>query len=370
MNIAKSIPFVGLQRLHNNIEQDISIAINRVINESGFILGEEVERFENEFAEYCSANFAIGVGSGTDALFFALKACGVGMGDEVITAVNTFSATAEAICMCGAVPVFIDIHETTYLIDEKQIEEKISERTKAIIPVHLYGQPADMNAINDLAKRYGLKVIEDACQAHGASYEGTVVGAIGDAGCFSFYPGKNLGAMGDGGIVVTNNAEIAERIRLLRNHGEKSKYNHVETGYCSRLDGMQAAILRAKLPYLDEWNDWRITVASLYDELLAGSVCVLPVKNANSKHIFHLYVIRVKNRDEMMRALTSNGIASGIHYPVPLHLQTAFDFCGYREGDFRVAESTSKEILSLPIYPYLTQEEVKEIADVVRRYSA
>lgn len=361
-----NIPFVDLGRQHEAIAEELNDAIQRVIRNSSFTLGEEVDRFENEFAKYCGAKYSIGVGSGTDALHFALRACGVGSGDEVITAANTFAATAEAVHMCGAKPVFVDIDEATYLIDIDAVENAITEKTKAIIPVHLYGQPVDMDAIQRIARKYDLKVIEDACQAHGASFQGTTVGTQSDASCFSFYPGKNLGAMGDGGAVVTNDEALSDRVKMLRNHGEKSKYNHVESGYCSRLHAMQAAILRVKLKYLDEWNDSRIQTAQAYDLLLADSDYITPFKNIDVKHVYHLYVIRAKERDVVQQMLMECGVGAGIHYPVPLHIEPAFASSGYGAGDLPVAERVAKEILSLPIFPYMKQEEIEVTVNALR----
>lgn len=364
------IPFVDLSRQHEAIADELNEAIQRVVRKSSFTLGEEVDAFEREFASFCGVEFAVGVGSGTDALHFALRACGVGPGDEVITAVNTFAATAEAIYMCGAKPVFVDIDDATYLIDTSKIERAITEKTRAIIPVHLYGQPVDMREILSIAERHGLKVIEDACQAHGAENGGIIAGASGDAGCFSFYPGKNLGAMGDGGIVVANNPQIAEKVRLLRNHGEASKYNHVEPGFCSRLHGLQAAILRIKLKYLPAWNAQRIKAAKQYTELLQDCPVITPVAQPEALHVYHLYVVRTRERNELISNLAGDGIATGVHYPTPLHLEPAFESVGYKLGDFPIAEAVASEILSLPIYPYLTATEIEVIVNALKKYTA
>lgn len=378
------IPFVDLKTQYQSIKAEIDTAIQEVISKTAFTLGGYVQRFEENFAEYCEVKHCVGVSSGTDALHLALLACGVGQGDEVIISVNTFIATAEAVSHCGAVPVFVDIDEKTYNIDVTKIEEKITRKTKAIIPVHLYGQPADMEAILEIAKRHNLKVVEDACQAHGAVVRprSTVdgpqkggkgnspwsivdspqrVGGIGHVGCFSFYPGKNLGAYGDGGAIVTNNPEIDKKIRLLRNHGEESKYVHSIVGYCSRLHSIQAAILDVKLKKLDEWNQKRRDNALLYSQLLKDSDLVTPYIKDNVESVYHLYVIRVKDRDKLRDFLGSKGIATGIHYPVPIHLELAYKSLGYKQGDFPVAEKLAGEILSLPMYAELSGEEIEYV---------
>jgi len=319
------IPFVDLKAQYDSIKEEIDEAIQNVINNTSFIMGEELKKFEKEFASFCNTKYAIGVANGSDALILALKACGIGEGDEVITVPHTFISTAEAISNVGGKVVFIDIEPKTYTMDVSKIEEKINKKTKAIIPVHLYGQPADMDPIIELAKKYNLKVIEDAAQAHGAEYKGEKVGSIGDVACFSFYPGKNLGAYGDAGIVVTDNEEIAEKVKLLRNHGRiTKKYEHEIEGYSSRLDNLQAAILRIKLTYLNEWNDRRRNNAKKYNKLLSniGGI-ITPYEADYAKHVYHLYVIRVvkEGRDKLREELKSKGIATGIHYPIPLHLQ-------------------------------------------------
>ena len=353
-----AVPFVDLARQHAAAGPAITAAFERVMDRGSFTLGEEVDAFEREFAAYVGTRYAIGVGSGTDALHFALRACGVGEGDEVITAVNTFAATAEAILMCGATPVFAEIDAATYLMDLNAVEAAITDRTRAIIPVHLYGQCVDMDRLRTMARRYGLKVVEDACQAHGASLNANVAGAAGDAGCFSFYPSKNLGALGDGGMVTTNDESVAQRVRSLRNHGEDSSRLHVESGWCSRLHGLQAAVLRAKLPHLDDWNARRIASAHMYDGALWGSGVVPPIAAQGAKHVYHLYVVRSTQREALREALNERGIQTGIHYAVPLHLEPAFAMCGYAPGEFPVAEQAAREIVSLPMYPYLTDDEV------------
>ena len=363
------IPFVDLKAQYDSIKDDIDEAMQSVLNTTSFIMGEELRKFEEEFALFCNTKFAIGVANGSDALILALRACGIGEGDEVITVPHTFIATAEAISNVGGKVVFVDINPKIYTIDPPKIEEKINEKTKAIIPVHLYGQPANMDLIMRLAKKYNLKVIEDAAQAHGAEYKEEKVGSIGDVGCFSFYPGKNLGAYGDAGMVVTNNEEIAEGTKLLRNHGRiTKKYEHDIEGYSSRLDNLQAAILRVKLRHLNKWNDMRRENAKKYNELLNNiDNVIVPYEADYAKHVYHLYVIRVeKGRDKLREELKSNGIATGIHYPIPLHLQEAYKYLEYRYGDFPVTEKASQEILSLPMFAELSDEQIEEIVELIK----
>ena len=364
------IPLVDLKAQYNSIREEIDEAIKRVLNNTSFIMGEELKKFEEEFAQFCDVKYAIGVANGSDALILALRACAIGEEDEVITVPHTFIATTEAISNVGGKIVFIDIDPKTCTIDVSKIEEKINERTKAIIPVHLYGQPANMDPIMRLAKKYDLKVIEDAAQAHGAEYKGKKVGSIGDVVCFSFYPGKNLGAYGDAGMVVTNNEEITEKIKLLRNHGRiTKKYEHEIEGYSSRLDNLQAAILRVKLKYLNKWNDMRRKNAKKYNELLSNIDGIITPYEANyAKHIYHLYVIRTENRDKLREELKSKGVATGIHYPIPLHLQPAYNYLGYREGDFPITEECSKKILSLPMFAELGDKQIEEVAELVKYF--
>ena len=363
------IPFVDLKQQYHEIKAELQQAIEGVLEGGRFVGGEEVECFEEEFARYCGVRFAVGVGSGTEALHLALLACGVGKGHEVITVPNTFIATAEAITLAGATPVFVDIDPKTYTIDTAQIEGAITERTKAIIPVHLYGQPAHMESILAIAERTKLLVIEDAAQAHGAVYEGKKVGGLGMAACFSFYPTKNLGAYGDGGAVVTDDEEIAQRVMMLRDHGSRRKYRHEIEGMNSRLDTVQAAILRVKLCHVDQWNQQRRERASLYDALLKdaqGVVC--PAVRAGSYHVYHLYVIRTTERDRLREHLESKGILTGIHYPVPLHLQPAYGYLGIGEGTYPVTERAATEILSLPMCPELGQREVEAVAQEIKGF--
>jgi dTDP-4-amino-4,6-dideoxygalactose transaminase len=362
----QKIPLVDLKAQYLSIKDEIDEAIQRVISKTAFILGEEVEAFEEEYARYCGAKYCVGVASGTAALHLALLACGIGPGDEVITTPFTFIATAEAISHCGARPVFVDIDPQTYNIDPSKIEAAITDRTKAIVPVHLYGQPADMDPILAIAQRYGLKVIEDAAQAHGAEYKGKRMGTLGDVACFSFYPGKNLGAYGDAGAVVTNNPEIAREVRLLRDHGRESKYEHLEIGYGERLDALQAAILRVKLRYLDQSNTRRREIAKAYSSELSklGRVKV-PHLPEQVRPVFHLYVVQVENRDGLLARLRADGILAGIHYPIPLHLQPAYAWLGQGEGSFPAAEEAAQTVLSLPMYPELTDAQIQIVIEAI-----
>ena len=364
------IPFVDLKAQYNTIKGEIDKAIQNVLNTTSFIMGEELKKFEVEFARFCDLKYAIGVANGSDALILALRACGIGEGDEVITVPHTFISTAEAISNVGGKVVFVDIDPKTYTIDVSKIEEKINKKTKAIIPVHLYGQPADMDPIMMLAKKYNLKIIEDAAQAHGAEYKEKKVGSIGDVACFSFYPGKNLGAYGDAGIVITDNEEIAEKVKLLRNHGRiTKKYEHQIEGYSSRLDNLQAAILRVKLRHLNKWNESRRRNAKKYNELLSNiSGIITPYEADYAEHVYHLYVVRVekKGREKLKEELKSKGIATGIHYPIPLHLQPAYKYLGYKEGDFPITENASQEILSLPMFAELTGVQIEEIVKIIK----
>jgi dTDP-4-amino-4,6-dideoxygalactose transaminase len=362
------VPLVDLQEQYLLIKNEIDEAIERVISETAFILGEEVSAFEEGYARYCNAEYCVGVASGTAALHLALLACGVGPGDEVITTPFTFIATAEAIVYCGAKPVFVDIDPATYNIDPQKIEAAITERTKAIMPVHLFGQPADMDPILAVARRHGLTVIEDAAQAHGAEYRGKRVGTLGRVAGFSFYPGKNLGAYGDAGAVVTDDAAIAQRVHLLRDHGRESKYEHLEIGYGERLDALQAAILRAKLPHLEDWTEAKRRHAYRYNELLADCRVTVPQELPGVRHVYHQYVIRVPARDELLEALKRKGIGAGVHYPLALHQQPALRYLGYQEGDFPAAEQASREVLSLPIFPELTPEQQEWVVASIQAF--
>lgn len=358
------IPLVDLVAQYHSIKDEIDGAIKRVIESGRFILGEEVLAFEDELARYCGGKVAIGVGSGTDALLLSLMALGVGRGDEVITTPFTFCATAEVISLLGARPVFVDIDPETYNIDPSKIKAAITPRTKVIIPVHLYGQPADMDPIIGIAQRYGLKVVEDCAQAIGAEYRGRKVGTIGDVGCFSFFPAKNLGAYGDGGACVTMDPELGERIMTLRVHGARERYIHEMVGINSRLDALQAAILRVKLTHLEEWTTRRREIAKIYNDELNG--VDVPKERFGTRHVYNQYTIRVMGRDRIMDHLKNRGVSSAIHYPRPLHLQGAFSYLGYREGDFPQSELASREVLSLPIYPELKDEEVRFVVNVLK----
>lgn len=358
------VPFVDLQSQYETLRPAIQQRINDVLDTTSFIHGGQVRQFEQDFAAYVGAAHALGVGNGTDALYLALRASGVGPGDEVITAANTFIATTEAITGVGATIVLVDVDPVSYTIDPERVAEAVTPRTKAIIPVHLYGQPADMNAIMAIAARHGLVVVEDACQAHGARYEGQRVGTIGDIGCFSCYPGKNLGAYGDAGIMVTNDDGLAGRLRLLANHGSETKYVHEIEGWNSRLDTIQAAVLGVKLPYLDAWNDARRRHAERYSALLTGAEVRTPVIR-HGDHVWHLYVIETAHRAELVARLQERGIASGVHYPVPLHLQPAYRRLGLGAGSFPITERAASRILSLPMFPELSVEQIELVADAV-----
>ena len=362
-----SIPFCDLRRQYLAIKEEIDQAVTRVLNRGWFILGEEVLAFEEEFAAYCGAAYGVGVGSGTEALHLALLAYGVGPGDEVITVPNTAVATVAAIELAGATPVFVDIDPVTYNIDISQVEEKITPRTKVLLPVHLYGQAADVGPLLSLAEAQGLIVVEDAAQAHGTTYKGRRL-PQGDVGCFSFYPTKNLGAYGDGGMVVTDDAQIAERVRLLRQYGWEKRYISSIRGLNSRLDELQAAILRVKLRHLNEWNEARRRWASLYNELLTGSEVVTPQESSYGEHIYHLYVVRSKERDELQQFLAQKAIGTMIHYPLPIHLMEAYHGLGYGPGSFPQAEEHCRQALSLPLYSEITKEEVEMVADSIKEF--
>jgi len=363
------IPFLDLSVQFKQIASEVQPVINEAMENGMFIGGPQVEKFENEFARFCGTGHCIGVGSGTDALRFALMASGVGAKDEVITVSNTFIATTEAISQVGAVPVFVDIDPDTFNINASLIEEKISNRTKAILPVHLYGQIADMDSITNIAKKHGIAVIEDACQAHGALYKNRKAGSMGTSGCFSFYPGKNLGAFGEGGAVVTNDEEIASTIKMIRDHGQEKKYHHLIEGYNGRLDAIQAGILRIKLKRLAKWNELRRNNAFLYNKYLCDiSGITLPFESEFSTSVFHLYVIHVNKRDELQQFLNSKGIATGLHYPVPLHLQKAYSYLKISEGTFPVTENSAKTLLSLPMFAELTETQIKYVAENIKEF--
>lgn len=357
------IPFVDLKAQYLSIKSEIDAAVLNVLDSTQFILGSEVTALEAEFAQYCDTEYGIALNTGTSALHLALLAAGVGPGDEVITVPFTFVATVAAICYTGATPVFVDIDPVSYTIDVNQIEQAITERTKVILPVHLYGQPADMDPIMEIARRHGLVVIEDAAQAHRAEYKGRRVGSIGDVGCFSFYPGKNLGAYGEGGMAVTRNPEYAHTMKMLRDWGQESRYHHVLKGYNYRMDGIQGAILRVKLRYLDAWTEARRSHAAQYDHLLKDSSVKTPVALPYSYHVYHVYVVRAGDRSTLQQKLNEQGIQTGIHYPIPVHLQPAYADLGYQSGDFPHAEAAAQEVFSLPMYAELTSEQVNTVAE-------
>lgn len=364
---AMSIPFVDLKAQYDSIKSEIDPAIASVIAETAFIGGPHVAAFEDAFARHCGVSQCVGVANGTDALFVALKTLGIGAGDEVITVANSFVATSEAIRMAGAQVVFVDVDPTTYNIDVARIEEKITPRTKAIIPVHLYGQPADMTSIAEIARKHGLRIVGDAAQAHGALYRGQPIAQLADITCYSFYPGKNLGAYGDGGALVTNNAEWAVAARMFANHGRTKKYDHDLEGVNSRLDGLQAAILNVKLRHLEDWTERRRRNAALYNDALAGTSLVTPRELAGVRAVYHLYVVRVPEgrREALQEHLKASGVNTGIHYPIALPYLNAYRHLGHGPDDFPHARQAASEILSLPMFPELTHDQVYQVAAAV-----
>lgn len=365
-----NIPLMKLSDCYGLIYDEVIDKLKQIILTTNFIGGEEVKRFEEEYAEYCNVKHAIACGNGTDALILTLRAMSIGHGDTVVTVPNTFIATSEAVTSVGANVDFVDIDEKTYTMDPEKLEDFIkknrySKIIKCIIPVHLYGQMADMESIMEIAKKFDLKVIEDSSQAHGALLNNKGPGQYGDAATFSFYPGKNLGAFGDAGAVITNDEELGKKIKMLSNHGRVEKYRHEIEGYNSRLDTIQAAVLRIKLKYLDKWTEMRISNAAYYNELLRNENIITPYVREGSKHVYHLYVIRIKDRDNVIEQLANKGISTGIHYPIPLHLQPAYKYKGYQEGDFPVSEKVSKEIVSLPLWAELEKSEIEKICNVL-----
>jgi dTDP-4-amino-4,6-dideoxygalactose transaminase len=360
------IPFVDLKTQYAGIKNEVNSAIQGVLDSCQYTLGSEVAAFEEEFSDYCQAQYGIGVNTGTSALHLALLAAGIGPNDEVITVPFTFVATVAAIVYTGAKPVFVDIDPSSFTMDVNAIEGAITEKTKAILPVHLYGQPADMDPILEIAKRHGLIVIEDAAQAHGAEYKGHRVGSLGDMGCFSFYPGKNLGAYGEGGMVVTNKAGYTRTLRMLRDWGAEQKYHHVLKGYNFRLEGIQGAVLRVKLKHLDAWTEGRRAAAAHYNELLSVCGVQTPEVMPYARHVYHVYAIRTQHRSEWQQALQAKGIQTGIHYPIPVHLLPAYADLSYTKGDFPHSEKAANEVLSLPMFPELTQAQCKEVSEAVK----
>lgn len=365
MNHSK-IPFVDLQTQYQHLKPQVDAAIVQACTRGDFVLGKDVELFEAEFAAWCRTPHCVSVANGTEALHLALLACDIGPGDEVITCTHTFIATAIAIHATGAKPVLVDCDPKYYTIDPAQVARAITPRTKAIIPVHLYGQPADMDPILELAKKHGLFVIEDACQAHGAEYKGRRCGSLGDIAAFSFYPGKNLGAYGDGGAITTTRKDLAEKVWLLRNYGQRVKYEHSCKGVNSRLDTIQAAVLRIKLPHLESWNTARRAAAAQYNQLLAGTGLALPQLAPYATHVYHLYVVQPASRQQLQAALDAANISHGIHYPIPIHLQPAFADLGLKAGSFPVAEALAAKIVSLPMFPEITGEQLQRVAAACR----
>jgi dTDP-4-amino-4,6-dideoxygalactose transaminase len=370
------VPFLDLTRQYKKIKKEILSATQRVYEKGRFILGEEVSTFEKEFSHYCGVRCGVGVGSGTDALYLAMKAAGIGEGDEVVTVGNSFIATALAISFIGAKPLFVDIDPKTYTMDPDRLElllkrqkaKGIGRKIKAVLPVHLFGHPAEMDSIMEIASRYDLIVIEDACQAHGAKYGRKMVGSFGAMGCFSFYPTKNLGGYGDGGMVVTDHKKYDQKLRLLRCYGEREKYQHILKGHNSRLDEIQAAILRVKLKYLDQWNEERRKKAKLYTKILSPLDVVCPSENKGVRHVFHLYSIKTKKRDFLQAFLKKKGIETLIHYPIPIPLQKAYRELGARREDLPLTNQWSRKILSLPFFPEIRECEMEEVAEEIRSW--
>ncbi len=374
------VPFLDLKIQYKQIEHEVTPMITRAMAEGAFIGGEQVSGFETEFARFCKSSYCVGVNSGTDALRFALMATGIGSGDEVITVPNTFIATTEAISQVGAKPVFVDIYPDTCNMDPNKLEDylknrlkpnasSLKPRPKAVIPVHLYGQPADMDPILEIAQKHNIAVIEDACQAHGAKYKNRKAGSMGAVGCFSFYPGKNLGAFGEGGAIITQDEDIAQKVRMIRDHGQRKKYFHDLEGYNGRLDAIQAGVLRIKLKRLDDWNRARHENAAYYNELLSEIPSVTLLTEAEfADSVYHLYVILVNDRDELQKFLDSKGIATGLHYPLPLHLQKAYEHLGYKKGAFPVTEYIANRLLSLPMFPELKREQIEYVVKSIKEY--
>jgi len=375
-----NVPFLDLKVQYKSIETEVLPMITEAMSNAAFIGGPQVTGFESEFAQFCDSKYCAGVNSGTDALRFALMAVGVGPGHEVITVPNTFIATSEAISQVGAKPVFVDVDPITYNMAPGKLEDylkkrlspsasNLTPRPKAVLPVHLYGQPADMDAVLEIAEKHNLSVVEDACQAHGALYKGRKAGSMGSVGCFSFYPGKNLGAYGEGGAAVTQDEALANKIRMIRDHGQAQKYFHDMEGYNGRLDAIQAGVLRIKLKRLEGWNQARRKNAAYYDRLLSGVEGITLPKEADyARHVYHLYVILVDNRDSLQKYLSEKGIGTGLHYPQPLHLQKAYTHLGYKEGTFPVTENAAKRLLSLPMFPELSKEQIEYVVECIKEF--
>ena len=360
------VPLVDLLAQYHTIKNDVMAAFEDVLEHMQLFIGPRCQAFEQDFASYCGSSYGVGVSSGTEALELALRACDIGPGDEVITVANTFIATVEAIALVGATPVFVDVEPDTYTLDYRQLDSVLTERTRAIIPVHLYGHSVDMQPVLDFAHKHGLRVIEDASQAHGATCSGQRVGGMGDVGCFSLYYSKNLGAYGEAGICVTSDSELAERLRLFRDHGSRVRYQHEVIGTNGRLDELQAAVLQVKMPYLERWNEARRALAHIYDEQLRDVVEAIPVVRPWAEHVYYVYVVQVPERDRFRQFLQQQGVSTGVHYPVPLHLQPACATYGYRRGMFPVTEAASERIVSLPIYPEMTQQQCEYVVQAVK----
>ena len=365
MSGEKKLPLVDLRAQHASLAADVEAAVQRVMANTDFILGADVDAFEDEFAAYCEAAQCVALDSGMSALELGMRAMGIGPGDEVITPAGSFIASSSAISFTGATPVWVDVDPLTYNIDPERIEAAITPRTKAIMVVHLYGQPADMDRVMEIANRHHLPVIEDACQSHGARHNGRRTGSMGAFAAFSFYPAKNLGAYGDAGAITTNDAALAEKVRMMRNYGQRVKYDHVYLAWNRRMDTIQAAVLRVKLRHLDAWNESRRRIASMYGELLAGSAAGLPHVSTGVEHVYHLYVVQVDERERVMAELAQRGVGAGIHYPTPIHLQEAYRDRGFKAGAFPVTEAAAKRVLSLPMYPELTDDDVRRVADAL-----
>ncbi len=366
--MSTTIPFVDLKSQYRALKPAMDVAVQSVMECVAFIMGNEHNEFEQAFASYVGTKHCLGVATGMDALELAVRACGIGRGDEVITVPNTFIATTEAITHAGATFRWVEVDSRTYNMDPNNIEKVITSRTKVLLPVHLYGQPADMGPIMEIARKHGLRVIEDCAQAHGAKYHGQNVGTFGDVACFSFYPGKNLGAYGDGGAVLTNHDEIAERVKLLRNHGQREKYKHAIEGYCYRLDNLQAAVLKVKLPHLDSWNECRRRAATTYNNLFRNAPAIVPpYVMPKVDPVYHLYVVQVPDRDRVQAALKAEGIETGIHYPIPLHQQPAYAHLGYKPEDFPISAALAPKFLSLPMFPEITDRQIRTVVDALKR---
>jgi dTDP-4-amino-4,6-dideoxygalactose transaminase len=368
MSTEMEIHFGDLRRQYLAIKDEIDQAVRETLQSGWFVLGRKVEEFEKAFAEYCGARFVVGVGSGTEGLHLALMVLEVGRGDEVITVANTCMPTVSAISLCGATVVLADVDQSSFTMDYHELERRISQRTRVIMPVHLYGQSADLEPIGAIAKKHGVAVVEDAAQAHGTEYHGKRIGSHGTLTCFSFYPSKNLGAFGDGGAVATDDEMFAEKLRMLRNYGQRDRYHHTIKGLNSRLDELQAAILNKKLKHLDAWNARRREIAQMYADQIKNQAVLLPLEQSYGKHVYHMYVVRVQRREEFQAFLASRGIETLIHYPIPVHLQESYRDLGYSEGDFPITETVAKEVVSLPIYPELTDKEVLHVSNVINEF--